>query len=160
MIRLAVGATLMAVVTYIGIGVDRFYKMRVEYLKGFADFLDYASKEAGFLKTDILRIISLYCETESSCLTKYLKETAKQLQDGIKPNADCVYLTKKDKRIYESFFEALVSADYQTQAKVFARNIAETAEMIKEAEKNKKNKGELIRKLMALGGVALMVIVV
>ncbi|MDD3947824.1 MAG: stage III sporulation protein AB [Clostridia bacterium] len=160
MIRLAVGATLMAVVTYIGMGIDRFYKMRVEYLKGFADFLSYASREAGFLKTDILRIISLYCASESSNLTKFLKETAKKLESGEQPAIDCVYLTKKDKRLYESFFQGLINADYRTQEKLFSHHIAEISELLKEAENNKKNKGELIRKLMALGGVALMVIVI
>ncbi|NLO64266.1 MAG: hypothetical protein GX095_03370 [Clostridiales bacterium] len=159
MIRLAVGATLMAVAAYIGIGIDKFYKMRVDYLKDFADFLGYASREAGFLKTDILRIISLYCASRSSNLTKYLQQTKQQLENGNAPTIDCVFLAKKDKKLYESFFEGLKSADYRTQEKLFLHSIAETSELIKEAEKNKKNKGELIRKLMALGGVALMVIV-
>lgn len=160
MIRLAVGATLMAIVTYIGIGIDRFYKMRVEYLRGFADFLSYASREVSFLKTDILSIISLYCTSKPSSLTKYLSNTAKQLKGGEKINIDCVYLNKADKLLYENFFTNLVNADYRNQEKLFCHSIAETTELIKDAEKNKKNKGELIRKLMALGGISLMVIVV
>lgn len=160
MIRLAVGATLMAVVTYIGIGIDRFYKMRVEYLREFADFLGYASREVGFLKTDILSIISLYCVSKPSYLTKLLSNTAKQLKNGENPSLDCVYLSKSDRMLYENFFSNIVTADYRTQEKLFSHNIAEITELIKDAEKNKKNKGELIRKLMALGGVALMVIVI
>lgn len=160
MIRLAAGAALMAASAYIGVGIDKFYKMRVEFLKSLLDFLDYAAREAGFLKTGILNIISLYCEAESSALTHYLKQTAEQLQSGQKAVISCAYLTNRDKRLYESFFAGLAGADYKSQQAHFARCRAETETLIKDAEKNKKNKGELIRKLMALGGVALMVIVI
>jgi len=150
----------MAVSAYIGIGIDKFYKMRVDFLKCFLDFLDYAAREAGFLKTGILSIIALYCEAEATCLTNPLKQTAEQLQNGQKAAVNGAYLTSRDKRLYESFFAGLVNADYKSQQAHFGRCRAETEELLRDAEKNKKNKGELTRKLMALGGVALMVIVI
>lgn len=160
MIRLAAGAALMVATAYIGAGIDKFYKMRVDFLKSFLDFVDYAAREASFLKTGIICIISLYCDAESSSLTHSLKLTAQQMQNGQRPSVAAAYLTNRDKKLYESFFAGLVNADFKSQQAHFARCRAETEDLLKDAEKNKKNKGELIRKLMALGGVALMVIVI
>jgi len=160
LIKLIAGAMLMAVMFYIGIAIERFYKKRADCVVEFADFLSYASREISFLKTDILSVMGSFIKDGTTPFKKMLAEVKTAFEKGTPLSFDNAYLTAGDKDLIKKFFNGIKKSDFQEQERLFKRTAAETNESVKVAIKQKKEKGELIKKLFILAGVGLMIVII
>ena len=151
----------MLVMFYLGAGIEKYYKKRHEIYKDFYDFLQYASREIGFLKTDILSIIKNFsAEKIGSPFTKMLAAVKENAQKGQELKIETSYLNAAEKLSITSFFASLTKSDFVEQEKLFNRYKQETSDKLKITEKQKKDKGELCKKLFILGGIGLLVIII
>jgi hypothetical protein len=160
MVRILAGAVLMIVMFYLGAGIEKYYKRRHEIYKDFYDFLQYASREIGFLKTDIISIIENFGNEKSGNFIKILNSVKDCVQKGLDIKVETSYLNANEKLAVVSFFNSLSKSDFTEQEKLFNRYKLETGDKLKTAEKQKKEKGELYKKLFILGGVGLLIIVI
>lgn len=155
MIRLIIGAIIMISMTYIGIGLDGYYKARLGLINEICEFIRHAKREVSLLKTDFLSILSGF-----SCENKHLKKLVEDISTRIKNNDDlvveCVYLNDKSIASLTSFMKELMRADYTSQEQVFKKAMDEFEVHANCANRDKKNKGELMKKLLALFGVGVV----
>lgn len=145
---------------YIGVSIDRHYKKRLDTVRDFSDFLAYASREISFLKTDILTVVSNYIKGRTSPLSDALAKIKDSYEKGEKLTIENPYISAEDKEIIVRFFEGIKKSDYKEQEKLFQKTIVEAGERVRISEKQKKEKGELIKKLCILAGVGLMILIV
>lgn len=158
MIRFIAGALVMVAAAYIGTGIDRYYKSRARLLSDTLAYMENASREVAFMKTGVIGLTEL--NVENTALKKILSTIGKTLASGGAPVAESVYLTKSEKRAFEDFFKGLTVSDYEGQKQVFAAFKTEFERAAKKADKEIREKGELSKKLFALAGLALLIIIV
>lgn len=159
-------AGLMAVMFYIGMSVERHYKQRATLFKEFFEFLQYAAREIGFLKTDIVTLIERYTKNKAgekrkeSDLAGILKKVGEDISTDREIKVESALLKEPEKELVSSFFRDIMKSGFKEQEKVFARYSGESAERVKTAEKQKKEKGELTKKLCILAGVGLLIVLI
>lgn len=160
MIKLFAAAGLMAAISYIGIAADNFYKKRCQALYDFSDFLLFAEREISMLKTDIISIIDAFNAERKTLIFKLLEGAKENCKSGLPVTADTPYFSGDERMIFSRFFASIVKSGYKEQSELFTRYKAAVNDKIKLACKQKKEKGELIKKLCILGGVGLMIVIV
>ena len=69
----------MISMTYIGIGLDGYYKARLELINDICEFIRHAKREVSLLKTDFLSILSGF-SSENKHLKKFLNGMMKTIQ--------------------------------------------------------------------------------
>ena len=150
----------MAVMAYLGFAIEKYYKNRHGLVSDFYEFLQYASREIQFLKTDILTLISNFNSGRAGAFSKVLESVKESVQKGEEIKIDNPFLNASEKLMVSGFFLGISKSDYCEQEKVFKRYLSETESKLKQTEKQKKNNGELIKKLFILIGVGILIILI
>ncbi|MDR0855471.1 MAG: hypothetical protein LBN25_03785 [Christensenellaceae bacterium] len=156
MVKLICGIILMLIAFYGGYCVDKYYKGRVGLISDFKRFLLFAGREARYLKTDIFTVINGY--ESSSRLKGILQKIKDGAEKGEKIEITEPLLRKNEKEQMSEFFTRLFTADGATSEKVFKKSCEEFNDIETAAIAEKKNKGELWKKLLILFGVAVLIL--
>lgn len=159
MIKFLCGAVLMIGCFYAGIRVEKHYKTRRAVAEDFVAFLGYAEREVRFAKRNLVELIGGF-PGKTAEFGAHLKQIASALGDRSKPEPICRFLGKEENGVVTSFFRDLSRTDAAGQPKLFAtyRSLAE--KIAGGAAKFQKEKGELTKKLLTLGGVACLIVFV
>ena len=112
--NLLAGTLIFIACTYIGIGIDNFYKTKVKILGEFIEFIDFTLTEINYLKTDMLAIIKKYNHTRSTKLSNALKSLNNPLNARCE-NFSISYLTYEDKQQIISFIKDIARLDADGQ---------------------------------------------
>lgn len=155
MIKVVIGAIIMFSMTYIGIGLDGYYKARLDLITEICEFIRHAKREVSLLKTDFLSIL-LGFSSENKHFKKLVDDTKACVENNEDLNVECVYLNSKALASFKSFLVELMRADYTSHEQVFMKAREEFEVHLNCAIHDKKNKGELLRKLLALFGVGVV----
>ncbi len=156
MVNVIIGTILLVVSTYIGIKIDSYYKERSNIIKEWLEFLQESNKQIKYFKTDI---ISIMARCEQQRIAKVVGEIKEQLTENTAIEVDSVYLNDKEKEIIIRYFKGVIGCDIAAQTTLAECTEQDMERQIGVAERQKKEKGELIKKLMILLGVALLIIV-
>jgi len=154
LIRYVAGGALFAVLSYIGVGIEAFYKKRTAFFKEFAEFLSYAEREVTFLKTDFLALISGFIKDKKTLFSKILDDIKIQTEKGLPLLINTPYLTPEEKTFVAAFFEALGKSDFEAGSRLIKRYSLEAGERITGAEKQKRRRGSLSKSCASSGGSA------
>ncbi len=156
MINALIGTTLLVLFSFIGIQVDAFYKERNNIIKEWAEFIQECNKQISYFKTDILSIMA-HCEQKK--ISKTVLKMQEQMSSGVGLEVDSVYLNDKEKAIITRYFNGIIGCDIEANTALAECTALDMERQIAVAEKQKKERGELIKKLMMLLGVALLIMV-
>lgn len=159
MIRLLIGGALLFALTYVGFGIERFYKERVKLFKEFEAFTEKAAREISFLRTDIVKLTENAAES-GTVLGKLMGKIIADIKSGVNPVIDSVYLSKDEAAIITGFFAGLSRCDYAAGDALCGKTLGDVRECLKKSEKQKKERGELIKKLLILLGVGILILIV
>ena len=151
MIKIAIAIVVVALLGYLGYGIERYYKRRLQVLEDYKSFISFVKRETEFLKSNLMELVKNY-----DYKTNELKEILYSIVDKTdsKTNVGAQVI-----REISTFIGELSKADYY-----FKNEVVKNAEIIadgllKQAEKEKSQKGELGRKLLILLGIGLIIII-
>lgn len=159
MVNMIIGALLFAAMTYLGVGIDLYYRERLRLAEDYAVFIAHARLELKFLKTDLETLLNSYKGGKTKEFKKLLDKCAALLGTGEEATVESAYLSEPQKKAFAAFINSLAKADYTDLALLIGHAEEESAELLKGARAGKTNKGELYRKLLILAGVGIMIMV-
>lgn len=144
----------------IGNKIDRHYKKRADYYNNLFEFVRHAEREITLLKSDIVTIMSDYIKGMNSNQNIVFQDVLNSISnnDPIRINAN--YLNENEKREVESFFEGFAKIDSNNQEKFFKRHEDFAINRVELSRKQKKEKGELGKKLCILAGIVLIIVII
>ena len=153
MIKIILAIVVIVLLAYIGYGIERYYKTRLKILVDFKNFISFCKREIEFYKSSIDTLINKY---------DYQTESLKKLLDCYVNNKEMesIYLNKDIISRFKTFIYELSSADFYFKDSVIKSAEEVIASLLNQAEKDKKQKGELGRKLIVLLGIALIVLII
>lgn len=151
------GILIVVACTYIGIGIDGYYKTKIAVLREFQDFIGYAMAEISFMKTDIGGLLSKYAERQSK-LSEALV-AIKNPHDNTHINLPLVCLTNGEKQLITDFIKGIATLDNSSQkayAELYTAKVCAYADSLEQA---RNTKGKLAKKLAPLIGLGIMIII-
>ncbi len=152
MIKIAIAIVVIVLLGYLGYGVERFYKKRIRIVDDYKNFICFVKRETEFLKSDLVELVKKY---------EYRTNEFKEILHCLLKNEQFNQMSigKEILKEISSFLEELSKADYYFKNVVIknAESIAEN--LLKRAEQDKIQKGELGRKLLILLGIGLIIII-
>ena len=158
MLKIILVAVGLLICVYIGIAVDNYYKSRLNILRDYLGFVRYSERETEFLKTDMPALMGNFeCKSEFKDM---LARAISGVIEGREAALTSDRLKKSDLDAVNAFMKGLSECDYHSKGALFRYSLGIAEEMEKTAEKEKKQKGELIKKLMFLLGVGLVILAI
>lgn len=158
MLGIILAAVGLLICVYVGIAVDNCYKSRLNTVRDYLAFVRYSERETEFLKTDMPALVGGFeCKSE---FKNMLLSAGEALNEGKTAKCASDRLKKEDVDAVNDFLKALSETDYVSRAALFRYSLSIAENMEKVAEKEKKQKGELIKKLMFLLGVGLVILAI
>ena len=152
MIKLAIAIIVVALLGYLGYGIERYYKKRIRILDDYQNFIRFVKRETEFLKSDLIELVKRYDYN-----TNELRETLNAILD--KTDVKQTFLGTRVVKEINDFLGELAKADYYFKNQVI-KNAEEIAEnLLMQAKQDKSQKGELGRKLLILLGIGLIIII-
>ncbi len=153
MIKIILGIIITVLCGYIGLGIEKYYKNCLKIIDDYRNFIRFAERQTEFLKTGINDLISSY---------DYNTDELKKILDNIVLNENNIgvkYLHATTVNEICSFITELGKSDFVTKNTVIKNALDRAEKLLLEAEKDKKQKGELSRKLIIIGGIALVLLI-
>lgn len=152
------GVLLFICCTYIGIGIERAFKLRIDFLKELSCFLSYFESEILHLKTDIPSIFDKYIAAYGGKLSEVLKNvsdpTALKIDD-----IKIAYLSAQDKQWVVDFLFGISQMSIEGQDGFLQAKRNELEKYLSDGEKDHTMKGKLAKKLAPVLGIGIMIIV-
>ncbi|MDR3185633.1 MAG: stage III sporulation protein AB [Christensenellaceae bacterium] len=160
MIKWIAGAALMVITFHIGFHIERYYKKRADLYNDFLDFLRYTAREISHFKTNILTIIDDYTKCKKSTFSELLGKVRDDMINASTINIDTLYLKSDEIKEITKFFYSIEKSDFSSQELLLKRYDAEINEKACLFLKQKKDKGELAKKLCILLGIGIMIVLI
>jgi hypothetical protein len=139
--------------------MERHYIKRAAYFNMFLEFVRHAEREILFLKVDILTIINEYIKTMNNAPIEVFNEARSCITKGEQVKISVAYLNENERCQTANFFNG-ISKLTNDQNKYFRVHENELLEKIDLVNKQKKEKGELGKKLCILVGIVLVIVII
>lgn len=154
MIKLSICIVLILLIAYLGYGIERYYSFKLKLAKEYNSFVSYVSRETTFLKSTVVDMIENY-----NFSSKELKNLLLNEVNGTLNEIDNrISATLKDE--IKLFLKELTTCDFG-RLKFVVNNALEKSEiLVKDAENDRRQKGELARKVIILIGIGLIIILI
>ncbi len=151
------GILIVVACTYIGIGIDGYYKSKIAVLREFQDFIGFAMAEICFMKTDICGLLAKYAErqTKLSEVLIVIKNPHECAQNGL----PLVCLTSSEKQLITDFIKGIATLDINSQKAYAEQYTAKVCAYVDSLEQARNTKGKLAKKLAPLIGLGIMIII-
>ena len=153
MIKIILAIVVVLLLGYLGYGFEKYYKTRLKILNDYNKFLIFTEQETAFLKSSVTELIERFEYSSTK-----LKEILTKISNG--EVIDCIYLNKDITNAIKRFLDELSKADYYFKDKVILGAKNNVLELIKQAEKDQTQKGEMGRKLIILLGIGLIIMII
>jgi hypothetical protein len=155
-----VGSTLLCIAFYVGTQIEKRYKKRAIFYEEFLEFLRFAAREIRYLRTDMLSILSEFAKNDNKMIAMLLLEVNKQIIAGKSVQVKEPILDTNECLQIDSFFRDIAKCDAEDSMTLLTRYESEICDKSIIVNKQKKEKGELAKKLCILSGIALMIVVI
>lgn len=154
MVKIVLGIIIVLLVGYLGFCIEKYYKTRLNIIKEYKKFIEFAERETEFLKTNVEDLIKKFNFTYAE-LKKIVSSpiTGENLKD-------CLHLSENLRNEIITFITEVTKCDYQSIKGIVKKAHLSCDEMVKAAEKDKIQKGELARKLVILAGIGLIIVII
>ena len=153
------GSLIFLSLTYIGFGIENYYKMKVQVFYEFLDFIDFANNEISYLKTDIISLIKKFHTNYSSKFSESLLKIENPNKFSIE-NYNIFYLSNNEKQMIITFIQDTTKIDFIGQKQYFESYKNKTKKHINKIEEDKNIKGGLAKKLAPLLGIGILIILI
>lgn len=150
----------MAACFYLGMGLDRYYRIRLQIVEEYVVFLQFAEREMKYLKREVGEIVKDFTAEKKTQFSTLIRALSAEKSEGKDLKAESPYLRERDKKNIVRAFREITAMDYLNYEGVMKNAIAEGSAMREAAEKAKKEKGELYRKLSILIGIGFLILIV
>lgn len=164
MLSVIAGALIFAAMTYIGVLVKNQYALRLKMMKYMSEFSNFMLREITLYKTPIEMVINKFISLKENdkekIMINYLELKTDKSYEKIYELTDYIYLKKNDRQIISDFLINMGKGNLREEKK-FLEQFIRDIEIIKgEASAQLDKDGKLASQLLALIGIALMIIVV
>jgi hypothetical protein len=154
MIKLSICVVLILLIAYLGYGIERYYSFKLKLAKEYNSFVSYVSRETTFLKSTVVDMIENYNFSSKELKNLLLNEVNGTFNEIDKR----ISATLKDE--IKLFLKELCTCDFG-RLKFVVNNALEKSEiLVKDAENDRRQKGELARKVIILIGIGLIIILI
>lgn len=153
------GILIVIAFTYIGIGIDNFYKTKINILNEFCEFIQFAQSEICYLKTNIIEVTKKYNSIYGSRLSIALNE----IKNPVEIKAEdlrLVMFTPKEKQLFVTFIQEISRLDSDRQKAYAIEYKKNVKEHIESMQKEEQTKGKLAKKLAPLLGLGIMIVII
>ena len=154
MIKLSICIILILLIAYLGYGIERYYSFKLKLAKEYNNFVSYVSRETTFLKSTVIEMIDNY-----NFSSKELKNLLLNEVNGTFDEVD-KRISKTLKDEVKLFMKELCTSDFKGVKYVINNALEKSGMLVKEAENEKRQKGELARKVIILIGIGLIIVLI
>ncbi len=154
MIKLSICIVLILLITYLGYGIERYYSFKLRLAKEYNNFISYVLGETTFLKSTVIELIENYNFSSNELKNLLLNEVNGTFYEVDKRICN----TLKDE--IKLFVKELCTSDFGRVKYVVNKALEKSEILIKDAERDKRQKGELARKVIILIGIGLIVVLI
>lgn len=154
MLSLILSILVISCSSYIGWGIQNYYKNRIIFYENLDNFLHYLMNNINFYKDSVTTILKDYLKTAND--SRYLKNLINSYLNG---NVDCdLLIIKKDERqLVKNIFNHLGKSDCENQIAGLTNFSAQAQFLIKKSRNDYEKEGKIATKLGILFGVALAI---
>ncbi len=153
MTKIILGIIIAVLFGYLGLGIEKYYKTRLKIIDDYLNFIKFAERQTEFLKTGIGDLINTF-DYRTNELKKILENVVIDSKDE-----PVHYVQEKNLKEIRTFVVELGKSDYVNKNVVIKDALEVGKRLYNEAEKEQKQKGELIRKLIIVAGIALVLFI-
>lgn len=144
LLKIASGVLIIVASVLVGNGVVGYYKDRIEFLQELKKFVEFAQSKINFYNTELSHIVSEYSLLcKNKCFLAYLSGKN---------------LLKADEIIFEDYINGIKSLDRNTLQSFSESYLNKIEQEITQLEKVSKVKGETIKKIAPLFGIAIFIL--
>lgn len=154
MISLLLCVLVITCSSYIGWGIQNYYKSRIVFYENIDNFLHYLSNNINFYKDSINAILKEYVETSSD--SKHLKNIISSYLKG-NMNCEAVIIKKEEKQLVKNIFSHLGKSDSENQIAGFANFSTQVQLLAEKCRQDYEKEGKIATKLGILFGLALAI---
>ena len=150
-------AILFSSVSFLGFQISKVYSNKERFYLELNNFVNYLISEISFLKTDLVKISENYNCT-NSVFSEFLNNLKnKLLFETEYKNIDL--LNENENLIIKNFVDNLGKNDSATECDKLKNYLENFKQKLSETREQNKKYGSMIKKLGALGGILLCIIV-
>lgn len=153
------GILIVIAFTYIGIGIDNFYKTKIAILSEFCEFIQFAQSEICYLKTNIIDVTKKYNLLTSTKLSLAFTEIKNPVL--VKPeDIHMAMFSAKEKQLFITFIQEISRLDSDRQKAYAVDYQKRIKDYITTLQKEEDTKGKLAKKLAPLLGLGIMIVII
>lgn len=154
MISLILSVLIIACSSYIGWGIQSYYKNRIVFYDNVDNFLHYLISNINFYKDSINKILSNFLSTTNE--SKYLKNIIVAFLNG-KRDFDSIVVKKEERQLLANIFNHLGKSDSENQIDGLKNFSTQVQFLIKKSREDYEKVGKIATKLGFLFGLALAI---
>ncbi len=154
MIKIILSILIVACSSYIGWGVQKYYKNRITFYENLDNLLHFAMNNICFYKDDINTILTNYIKTSND--SKHLKSIIMSVVND-KSNFDTVVIKKEEKQLLLNIFNYLGKSDSENQIAGLTNFSKQVQFVLNKCREEYNNLGKISTKLGVLFGIALAI---
>lgn len=154
MISLILSVLVIACSSYIGWGIQNYYKNRINFYDNLDNFLHYLINNINFYKDSINKILENYLSTTND--SKYLKNIITAFMNG-KSEFDSIVVKKEERQLLANIFNHLGKSDSENQIAGLTNFSTQVQFVLKKCREDYEKVGKIATKLGFLFGLALAI---
>ncbi len=154
MINLVLSILIIACSSYIGWGIQNYYKNRISFYNNLDNFLHYLINNINFYKDCVNKILVNYLSATND--SKYLKNIIIDFMDG-KNDFDSIVVKKDEKQLLTNIFNHLGKSDSENQIAGLTNFSTQVQFVLKKCREDYEKVGKITTKLGFLFGLALAI---
>ena len=154
MISLILSVLIIACSSYIGWGIQSYYKNRIVFYNNVDNFLHYLIGNINFYKDSINKILSNFLSTTNE--SKYLKNIIVAFMND-KRDFDSIVVKKEERQLLANIFNHLGKSDSENQIDGLKNFSTQVQFLIKKSREDYEKVGKNATKLGFLFGLALAI---
>jgi len=152
MINLILSALIIACSSYIGWGIQNYYKNRINFYDNLDNFLHYLINNINFYRDSIKKILGNYLSTTND--SKYLKNIITAFISG-ESEIDSIIVKKDEKQLIANIFNHLGKSDSENQIAGLRNFSTQVQFVLKRCREDYEKVGKIASKLGFLFGLAI-----
>lgn len=154
MISLILSIVVIGCSSYVGWGIQNYYKNRINFYENIDNFLHYVINNINFYKDSINKILVDYLQVSNN--SKYLKNIITTYANGTL-ELDSIMIKKDEKQLLSNIFNHLGKSDSENQIAGLENFSIQIQFVIKKCREDYERIGKIATKLGILFGLALTI---
>ncbi len=153
------GILIVIACTYMGFGYNNYYVAKLNIIKDFSTFIDFAIAEIAYLRTDLFGLIDKYNKMNPSVLSRALLSVDNPTMFGAE-KLKLALLNNKEKQLVVTFIKDIASLGTDGQRAFAQEYKLRVNKQIEFIESEQLKKGMLVKKLAPFLGLGILIILI